>query len=93
MKKLSVLFGVVVAAIAASACCILPLILGAASAGSVGLSAALAPYRPYFIVLTVLLLGGAFYFIYRPQKAGCETDCCPTGKTLRTRRFNKAVLR
>ena len=33
---------------------------------------ALTPYRPYFIVLTLISLGTAFYFIYRPQK-----DCAP----------------
>jgi copper chaperone CopZ len=86
------LLGGVIAALAASSCCILPLLLGAASAGSVGLSAALAPYRPCFIVLTVLLLGAAFYFTYRPQKAGCEAPCCSTEKPLRTRRFNKGML-
>jgi mercuric ion transport protein len=85
------LVGGLVTAIAASACCILPLLLGAASAGSVGLSAALAPYRPYFISLTVLLLGGAFYLTYRPGKVGCETDCCDT-KSVRARRVNKALL-
>ncbi|HZO88445.1 MAG TPA: mercuric transporter MerT family protein [Chthonomonadaceae bacterium] len=90
MKKLSVLLGVVVAAIAASACCILPLLLGAASVGTVGLSAALVPYRPYFIALTVLLLGAAFYFTYRPGKAGCETDC--DTKSVRARRISRALL-
>ncbi|HZP82033.1 MAG TPA: mercuric transporter MerT family protein [Chthonomonadaceae bacterium] len=91
MKKVSVLLGVVVAAIAASSCCILPLLLGAASVGTVGLSAALTPYRPYFIALTVLLLGVAFYFTYRPQKAGCETDCCDV-KSVRTQRISRALL-
>ena len=46
MQKFSLLVGAVIAAIAASACCILPLLLGAASVGAVGLSAALTPYRP-----------------------------------------------
>jgi copper chaperone CopZ len=82
--------GVVAAAIAASACCILPLLLGAAGAGTVGLGAALIPYRPYFIALTVLLLGGAFYFTYRPQKGGCETDC--DTKSVRARRISRALL-
>lgn len=85
------LLGGVVAAAAASSCCIVPLLLGAASAGSVGLGAALAPYRPYFMALTVLLLGGAFSFTYRPQKAGCETECCGTN-AVRVRRVHRALL-
>lgn len=52
MKKASLMFGVIVAAIAASSCCILPLVLGVASAGTLGLGAALEPYRPYLIVLS-----------------------------------------
>jgi copper chaperone CopZ len=90
MKKVSVLLGVVVAAIAASACCILPLLLGAASVGTMGLGAALTPYRPYFIALTVLLLGSAFYVTYRPRKAGCETDC--DTESVRARRISRALL-
>ncbi len=93
MKKFSVLVGAVFAAIAASACCILPLILGAASAGSVGLSAAFAPYRPYLIGLTLLLLGAGFYFTYRPEKAACGTDGnCAAEKTLGMKRLSKATL-
>jgi len=99
MKKATLLIGAVFAAIAASACCILPLVLGAASAGTVGLGAALAPYRPYLMGLTLLLLGAGFYFTYRPARASgdgsdrCSTaDCCATGKTARTKRLSKAVL-
>lgn len=92
MKKIPVFLAAIVAAVAASSCCILPLILGVASAGTVGLGAALAPYRPYLIGLTLLLLGVAFYFTYRPQKAGCDADGCETAKTVRTRRFSRAIL-
>jgi copper chaperone CopZ len=93
MKNLGLfpLLGGLLAAVAASSCCILPLILGAASAGSMGLGAALAPYRPYFIALTVLLLGGEFYFTYRPRKAGCETGCCGTNAG-RSQRAHRAML-
>ena len=43
---------------------------------------ALTPYRPYFILLTLISLGTAFYFTYRPQK-NCEPDAAcatPTGR-------------
>jgi mercuric ion transport protein len=93
MKKATILIGAVFAAIAASACCILPLILGVAGAGTVGLGAALTPYRPYLMGLTLLLLGAGFYFTYRPAKAAtCETDCCATDRAARMKRLNKAML-
>lgn len=92
MKQLMSLVGAIAAAVAASACCILPAILGVASAGTFGFSAALAPYRPYFMGLTLLFLGASFYFIYKPTKANCDAAaCCPT--TQKTRgRFNKVLL-
>jgi mercuric ion transport protein len=92
MKGIGVLAGALLAAIAASACCILPLLLGAAAAGTVGVGAALAPYRPYLVGLTVLLLGLAFYLTYRPVKATSGAECCATPKALWMRRFSRAVL-
>lgn len=93
MKNLSLLLGAAMAAIVASSCCILPLLLGAASAGTVGLGAAFAPYRPYLMALTFALLGGAFYFTYRPEKAACGPDgSCATEKTQGIKRLGKAVL-
>ncbi len=93
MKQTPTLIGAALAAVAASSCCILPALLGAASAGTLGFSAALAPYRPYFIGLTVLLLGTAFYFTYRPTQAeACESGSCATDKTESIKRFNKALL-
>ncbi len=93
MKQTSTLIGAAVAAIAASSCCILPALLGVASAGTLGFSAALSPYRPYFIGLTVLLLGTAFYFTYRSSKAACDVDGqCATERTASAGKFGKAVL-
>lgn len=101
MKRFAILIGAAFAAIAASACCILPLILGAVSAGTAGFGTALAPYRPYLMGLTLLLLGAGFYFTYRPAKAAnsdsdccavTETDCCATNKVLRMKRLSKALL-
>ena len=91
-KRFLPLVGGVVAAVAASSCCILPLVLGAASAGTLGLGAALAPYRPYLIGLTLLMLAGAFYLTYRPKKTGCDADGGATAKTVQARRFSRALL-
>ena len=66
-------------ALAASSCCILPLVLF-----SLGVSGAwisnfiqLAPYQPYFIAATVACLGYGYRLVYRPSKAGCiEGEAC-----------------
>jgi len=46
-------------------------------------AAALTPYRPYFVGLTIISLGLGFYFTYRPEK-----ECAP-GELVRFRRIEK----
>lgn len=91
MKQVLALTGALGAALAASACCILPALLGAGAVGTLGLSAALMPLRPYLLGLTLLLLGAAFTFAYRPARAACDGggNCKPSAAN---RRFNRAVL-
>jgi mercuric ion transport protein len=64
-------------AIAASLCCITPVL--ALIAGTSGLASTfswLEPFRPYFIGLTILVLGFAWYQKLKPQK---KIDCnCDT---------------
>lgn len=73
----------VIAAGAASACCIGPVAFVLLGAGSIGASlSALEPYRPALLAVTALLLSGAFFVAYRPT-ADCDT-CSPASRT-RTR--------
>ena len=65
--------GGILGALAASSCCILPLVLF-----SVGVSGAwignftqLAPYRSYFIAATVVCLGAGYWLVYRSSKLAC----------------------
>lgn len=51
-------------------CCALPLLLLGLGAGSASLASSLAPFRPYFMGITFLLLGIAFYAVY-----GCKQTC------------------
>ena len=90
IKERSVWIGSVSGAILASACCLGPVILGAVGAGSLGAAAALAPYRPWFLVLTAALLGVGFYLAYRPlhQACGPEGSCPPS----RNRTAQRMVL-
>ena len=73
-----VLAGSVFAGIGASACCAGPLLLLSLGIGGawIGHLTALEPYRPVFIVLTVLFLGLAFRQLYLvPQSCAAEDDC------------------
>lgn len=77
--------GAVGAAVAASACCIGPVVFSLLGAGALGASAVkLQAYRPWFVGLTVILLGAAFYSAYRPAvaQACCSRDgtCAPRSK-------------
>ncbi len=66
-------------AIGASACCIGPVLFSLFGAGALGAaSVKLEPYRPGFMGLTVLVVGMAFYGVYRPNQAeACGDGICP----------------
>ncbi|MGJ8661588.1 MAG: mercuric transport protein MerTP [Bacteroidota bacterium] len=62
-----------IAAIAASSCCIPPVIAAIAGAGGATSSMSwMEPYRPYLIVLAVIAIGYAWYSHFKPKK---EDDC------------------
>ena len=67
------LVGAVVAAIAASACCLGPAILAIGGLSGVGLAATLAPYRPLVLGFAAALLGVGFYLSYRRPKLAVGT--------------------
>lgn len=62
----------VIAAGVASACCLGPVVLVLLGVGAFGASlAALEPYRPVLLAITMALLGVAFYSAYRPAGGVC----------------------
>ncbi|HDP99095.1 MAG TPA: mercuric transport protein MerTP [bacterium] len=71
---------VLVAAIAASLCCITPVLAFVAGVGGIAASLSwLEPLRPLFIGITVIVLGIAWYQQLKPKK---EIDCdCETNET------------
>jgi len=76
------------AALAASACCIGPVVFTLLGAGA--LSAAslkLVPYRPWFIGLTAVIIGLGFYGAYRPTQTECSADDACTPRSRRTARI------
>lgn len=77
MKQRSLALGSTLAAFLASLCCLGPLVLGGAGLGAV-LVATFAPLRPYFLLVSAVLLAGGFYFAYRKPKAAeaCKDQTC-----------------
>jgi mercuric ion transport protein len=65
--------GGLVGALAASSCCILPLVLFSlgVSGAWIGNVTQLAPYQPFFIAATIVCLGYGYWLVYRSSKAGC----------------------
>jgi len=66
--------GAVTSAVAASICCLGPLVLALLGLGGGALLLEFAPYRPYLLAVTPLFLGGAFYLTYRRRPA---EECTP----------------
>lgn len=78
LNEKSSLVASVLAAVGASMCCVLPLVLVSLGITGSWLSSltAMAPYRPIFIGLTVLFLGLAFYQLYfRPKACASDRPC------------------
>jgi mercuric ion transport protein len=68
--------GGVLGAIAASSCCILPLVLFSLGIGGawIGSLTALAPYQPVFIAITLGFLGYGVYRVYGQPRRACAGD-------------------
>lgn len=81
----------ILGALAASACCILPLVLFGAGISGAWISnlTALAPYQPIFVAFTLAVLGFRFWRVYGPQRACAEGEVC--AKPIPTR-FTKIAL-
>ncbi len=74
-------------AIAASSCCVAPLVLFSLGVSGVwiGNLAALAPYQPIFVIITLGFLGYGYYLVYRkPKAAHAENQACARQSPRRT---------
>ncbi|MGH8017293.1 MAG: heavy-metal-associated domain-containing protein [Opitutaceae bacterium] len=70
------LVGAIAAGIAASLCCIGPLLALSLGLGSFAASTFFAQWRPVLLTLTFVLLGAAWYFAYRRPAATCDDGSC-----------------
>lgn len=70
--------GGILGALAASTCCIVPLILFSlgVSGAWIGNLTALEPYKPIFIVITLGFLGYGYWMVYRKPKSCAEGETC-----------------
>ena len=82
--------GSVMSGILASACCIGPLVFALLGISGAAFAQKFEPFRPYLLVVTYALLGGAFYLTYRPRQPACGPgDACANP---RKNRFDRATL-
>jgi|SRR5215469_6213280 len=88
MKDKVFLGASLVAGIAASLCCILPIVFALAGVGIVGASAFFAAWRPLLLIITFSLLLLGLYFAYRKPKQTCQPgSVCEKPATRRTGRI------
>ena len=68
--------GELLGALAASSCCIFPLVLFGLGVGGtwIGNFTRLAPYQPYFIAATFAFLGCGYWLVYRTSAQACADD-------------------
>jgi mercuric ion transport protein len=68
--------GGLLGALAASSCCILPLLLFAlgVSGAWIGNFTQLAPYQPWFIAATVSCLACGYWLVHRSRRLACADD-------------------
>ena len=87
MKSFLSAVGALGAALAASACCWIPALLGASAIGASGASSFFATYRPWLLGLTALCLLYGFRMAYRRGE-----ECCETPAAGKRRRLNVGFM-
>ena len=83
--------GSILAAMASSACCWLPLVLIGVGLSAAGVGAFFEQYRPFFLALALLLLGIGFYFNYFRKERCAPGEACEMPNP-KFRRFNRGML-
>lgn len=90
----TVLFGSsLFTALAASLCCILPLVAAAGGVAVFGVAATFEAFRPYLLFLTALFLGGGVILAYRDYRRGrAPGSLCETKPVTRLNLLSLGVL-
>jgi mercuric ion transport protein len=74
MKVKSLTVASIITAIAASLCCVGPVVAVGLGFGAAGLAAAFEPVRPYLVGLTFVILGSGFYRAFRWEPRHSAAD-------------------
>ena len=79
MKERLLAVAGVASALAASSCCIVPLLLASlgVSGAWIGNLTALAPYQPLFVVAALACLATGFWLVYRPAATRAAACAIP----------------
>lgn len=77
------MLGAITAAMAASACCLVPAILAGLGLSGAGFGAAFAPYRFYFVGASGVALGVGFWLVYRRRRDNCGCGGRGSGRAAR----------
>lgn len=86
------MIGAVTAAIAASACCLVPAVLAVVGVSGAGFATRFAPYRPYLLIATGVALAAGFWFAYRRQQDACGCTVPRSRKLARVGLWLTALL-
>lgn len=83
--------GAIFGAIAASSCCVLPLMFASVGIGGawIGTLTGLAPYQPIFLAFAAGCIAAGFWSTYGRKQAACGGLACGTSAS---RRATKAAL-
>lgn len=75
MKEKLLAAGGALGAVAASTCCIVPLVLTSVGVGGawIGTLTAMAPYQPIFLAIAIGCLSAGFWMVYGRRQAVCAT--------------------
>jgi len=80
MRRIGVFLSSVVTAVAASLCCILPLVAGVTGVGTLAAAGEWERLRPYLLAVTALLLLAGLLLAYRDSKRACAPGEACTAK-------------
>lgn len=64
--------GGIAAALASALCCAGPLVAVSLGVSGAGMAARFEPLRPYFLVVTAVLLVSGFWMLHREERRACE---------------------